>query len=953
MPVDWTKITKAAELLEPARLTAAQDVDGQLWLNGRGSPTSRVMIVGQNPGREELLKKIVLVGPPGQLLSEFLLKTNLRQYDPYITNAVKYGTLNNAPPKASDIKRCLKSLLSEIDYVQPELIITLGAKALEAVAGKQPGNRNYNVSDYRGEFLEVERLPGIKIFAMWHPAYILRRSELAGEFESDLLKAARYLEGKPIDQGTVAPYEVIESAYQFSEWLFQLYHNRDRESVLICVDSEWEGESPETGGYLRTLQACGAGGTKSCIVRFYPTSTAQSPIDPRERYPNCADIRQVFSALRDFMGAVGNAALFGHNVIADGLWFQHYGFDARPYTAYDTMLAEHLLDNRGPFSLTDLTLKYAPKFGRYDRWVKEWVGANKELVKEGYGCVPEEILFPYAVGDVQAPWPIMQRQYPELESRGYLNPADDAGKYPPLLETVLRLSLRLYEFHTAGMQVDQQRLQQLTEIFNRKLVTIRIKLGELGAKHGFPDFNPNSVPQKQRLLFGSEADNGLGLIPIKTTGKPSKTWEWVKHQPEEMQANYMPSTDSETLETLQMAHPIVKTLVDYSRIWVICKNFLREDETGGINGSIWPDGKIHSSFSQLTDTGRLKSSKPNCQNFPKASEGDLVEIFADDRQKMIEENKLAPGDPWPPSIRSVFVAEPKHILLEADYKQAELFILAGMSGDQVMLNALMTPGGDLHDLTTLSSFHVQVFMADGQTLCSWDQMLMLAREDLSKFEELQNGFIYVDARGHKLNRKEFKSTLRVSGKAINFGIPYGRGPEAIATQINAETGLKVPVDEIRDAIETWKTTYHVAWRYMCDCRAKAIGQGYVTNAWGRRRYFDRAANSAAEGQIQREASNFPIQSTVADTMAIAAERIAVQAAAQNLTFKTINQIHDAFLFSVPEVELPAATEVIRAGMAGIGIPVLGGPMYLGIDIDTYYRWGEHTPAAGSGDSVPV
>jgi len=940
MPVDWSKITKPDELPGPAYLASSQDIDGRLWLTGRGTKPNRVMIVGQNPGRTELRDKVVFVGASGQLLMQFLLKTGLRQYDPYITNVVKYGTIDNATPKVSDLKNCLNCLLHEIDEVQPELIITLGARALEGVAGKQAGNRNYTLSDYRSEFLEVERLPGVKIFAMWHPAYVLRRPELEGDFESDMLKAIRYLNGEPIEQGAIAPFALIESAGQFAEWLFKLYDSSDKKSMLLSLDSEWQGQAPELGGYLRTLQVGGAGGTQSCVVRLFPTSTPDSPIDPNERYPYCADTRQVLQVLNDFLSTVNNGGVFGQNLISDGFWFQHYGFDIRPYTAYDTMLAEHLLDNRGPFGLTDLTLKYAPQFGRYDRWIKEWLGANKEAAQDGFGCVPEAVLFPYAAGDVQVTWEIMRKQYTQLAAEGYLEPADPARQYPSLLEIVIRLSLHLYEVHSAGMQVDPQRLQQLTGIFNNKFADMRIKLGELGAKHGFSDFNPNSPQQKQKLLFGSKEEGGLGLIPVKTTGKPSKSWEWVKHQPEEIQARYKPSTDSETLETLEMAHPIVKALVDYSRVWTVCKSFLREDKTGGINGSIWPDGKIHSEFSQLTETGRLRTRKPNCQNFPKAAEGALAKIFTDDREKLVKKGELAPGEPWPPSIRSVFVAEPGCILVEADYKQAELFVLAGMSGDRVMLDALTTPGKDLHDTTTISAFHVLVFMADGQTPYAESQLLALAKQDMSKFNELRDSLIYVDAKGHRMSREEFNSTLRVSGKAINFGIPYGRGPEAIATQINAETGLKIPVDEIRNAVDGWRSAYPDAWLYMCACRTMAMEQGFVVNAWGRKRHFGRSESSAQEGQTQREASNFPIQSTVADTMAIAAERIVRQRNAQKLTFKTINQVHDAYLFSVPKTELVPSLEVIRAGMTGIGIPTPSGPLYLDIDIDTYHRWGE-------------
>jgi hypothetical protein len=364
-----------------------------------------------------------------------------------------------------------------------------------------------------------------------------------------------------------------------------------------------------------------------------------------------------------------------------------------------------------------------------------------------------------------------------------------------------------------------------------------------------------------------------------------------------------------------------------------------------------PEGKVYCvTMPKGTVIVRFDPARPpvvigQCQNWPKASEGELRVIFKEERQQLEQAGKLEPKELWPPSIRSIVVAEPGCILLEADYKQAELFVLAGLAMDDVMLDALRVPGKDLHDMTTIQSFRIRIYNPDG-TPYDEAQMLALAKADLPAFEKLQKELIYIDSKGKRMSRAEFKDTIRVSGKSVNFGIPYGRGPEAIARQVNAETGMNVSVDEIRNGIESWKQMFSKAWACMCRFREQALMQRYVATVWGRKRRFNRPENSGQQGQIEREGSNHPIQGTVADTIAIAMSRIAGLRRERGLTFKIINQIHDALLFSVPLGELAAAEEIVRVGMSEIDLPMPGGPLRLSVDIERFERWGEKTTKKG-------
>lgn len=126
-------------------------------------------------------------------------------------------------------------------------------------------------------------------------------------------------------------------------------------------------------------------------------------------------------------------------------------------------------------------------------------------------------------------------------------------------------------------------------------------------------------------------------------------------------------------------------------------------------------------------------------------------------------------DKTPESIRTVVVPEDGCVLMEADFKQAELFVLAYLSGDQTMRDTLTTPGKDMHDMTAITSFGLVVLGPDNKPID--EQILLdLAAKDEEKFKELQSQLIYVDQQGKRMTRSVFKNTLRISSKNLNFGV---------------------------------------------------------------------------------------------------------------------------------------------------------------------------------------
>jgi DNA polymerase-1 len=262
-----------------------------------------------------------------------------------------------------------------------------------------------------------------------------------------------------------------------------------------------------------------------------------------------------------------------------------------------------------------------------------------------------------------------------------------------------------------------------------------------------------------------------------------------------------------------------------------------------------------------------------------------------------------------------------------------------------MWQALTTPGKDMHDLTAITSFGLAVLDKDGRPI-SEEHILDLAARDPKAFEEYQKTLIYVDQRGKQMSRSEFKNGIRVSAKNLNFGIPYGRGALDIARQVKAETGSKTPIADLRDEIQqmmdVWKTvTYKQAWDFMTACAEEASDPGYLTNPWGRKRRFTKAQTKEKEAGQEREAQNFPIQSTVADTCMIAMWLMCEYRKQHGLKFRLVNQIHDAIMVEVPEDEIEQTKSMFKETMGSIDIPIPNSkPLRLSIDIDVLTRWGQ-------------
>ena len=335
-------------------------------------------------------------------------------------------------------------------------------------------------------------------------------------------------------------------------------------------------------------------------------------------------------------------------------------------------------------------------------------------------------------------------------------------------------------------------------------------------------FNINSPKQLGKVLF-----EDLGL----PHGKKTKTG-W--------------STNADVLEKLK-DHPLVADVLTYRQYAK-----LKSTYADGLLKVIDPDGRIRTSFQMtVTATGRLSSTEPNLQNIPTRTE-------------------------LGSKMREMFVAAPGHVLVDADYSQIELRLLAHISGDTAMQQAFLS-GADFHTVTAARVFHVP--------------------------------------------QDQVTHQMRSRAKAVNFGIVYGISAFSLSQDIG------VTMQEAKEYMDRYFATYTGVKQYMTDVVDKAREQGYVETLWHRRRALPelKSSNFNMRSFGERVALNMPIQGTAADIIKLAMVRVHRRLAAEGLEARLIMQVHDELIVECPEAEASRVEQLLQQEMQGVAelsVPLL-------------------------------
>ena len=386
-------------------------------------------------------------------------------------------------------------------------------------------------------------------------------------------------------------------------------------------------------------------------------------------------------------------------------------------------------------------------------------------------------------------------------------------------EIELPLAKALYGMECRGFCVDREELRRLGVEYQHHISQLTQDICALAGR----PININSPKQLREWLFDE-----LGL----ETGK--KTTRGF-------------STSAEVLEQLVDAHPAVEMILEYRKYAKLKSTYV--DALLRLCGE---DGRVRTSFDQVaTVTGRISSNEPNLQNIPV-------------RTEMGRE------------IRKAFVAGDGMVLVDADYSQIELRVLAHMSGDAVMTEAFLL-GQDIHSRTAAEVYGV-------------------ALEDVTK-------------------------QMRSAAKAVNFGIVYGISDFGLARNIG------VTRKEAKEFIERYLARYAGIKRFMDDCVAKGKLNGYAETLFGRRRYLPEllSGNYNQRNFGERAAMNSPIQGTAADIIKMAMVRVDEALEREGLQARMILQVHDELIVEAPAEEAERAGEILRTEMedvAKLSVPLV-------------------------------
>ena len=601
---------------------------------------ARVMVIGKHPGVEEMFYNKNMVGPGGTLFREICEQLEIDYLDWYYTNICRWNPPKGLKMKGEHVKDCMPLLAQEIALVQPQYILVLGADAVKAVHGK-----SYNLDKARaltfilptlehlkaGQFENVETGQvdplkykcSIKLYATTHPSALLREEGLREGLVTDLVKFREMLKydcpnalehvSDDCDYRYLHSYEEFEACY----------HEIVRGGFkLLSIDCEWGGGN-FMRGKLRTIQISWR--KKQGIALVLTHAGGVPAMEPRDRIKTMSLLRKLVM--------LPDMAITGHHLRADAKWLEYEGVPVMERACFDTMLADHALNENAEHGLESLSTRLTD-MGRYDYpliGVLQRMGiSGKTLKRDGYLYVPTNDLLKYGVQDTDC-----TLRCTDILTERMLLP-ENAGPARCFFEVSMPCMLPIHEIEMTGLPVDRERMEQMVEAFEERKNEL---LDALRAEINQPLFNPRSVDQVKNLLFGPKEKGGYELTPYKTTGKPSRMWEDVLKLPENKRVGLNPSTDAESLEMLATTTKIkvVSILRDFKLIDQIAKSFLRLPETdefgrseykSGLVGSIDSDGRIRTSISQTSETGRQKSSDPNCQNFPSKQNKELERIMS-------------------------------------------------------------------------------------------------------------------------------------------------------------------------------------------------------------------------------------------------------------------------------------------------------------------------------------
>lgn len=661
------------------------------------------------------------------------------------------------------------------------------------------------------------------------PGAIIKSPDGFPDLITDVEKAIRIIGGAG---HTIQPpydnYHIIDSEETFNEFMTAMAEN---EHSPLSIDIETTGLNPWKGSIL-SIGVSWRREEAYVIDCVWLNSMS-------ERYRNA------------FEDSIWARECIMHNAQFDALWLRSRGFDVN--LIFDTMLAHYLLDGRQDgHSLKRLAADRYDAPAYEEGLAREAFSLEEWKVKE----YRDQVML-YNGADADYTLRLYQDLKKEMIKDGVAQVHND------ILIPAVTHFIRLRE---NGMLVDVEYLDSLGKKWEVEIASLEDKLKKFP---GAEDMNLRSTKQVKEYLYDTLKLTPMGgkknapvsarLVSKSITGvqdeEAQEFWRTSNVQ-KDLKSS---STGTYMLYWLAQQHEFPRLLVTHRILSKLkgayCDGYkeIMDDQN-----RIRPQYKLHG-----TRTGRISSNKPNIHGMPRRKE-----------------------------IKRIFIADPGHVIISADYSQAEIRMVAHLAGDETLIAAL-----DAQDI------HREISK----------QMFGLTDEQLDAMPN------------------EERAIKRRAAKTIAFGLIYGRSANSIAPQ------LDISNSEAKEYMEKFFRMMPKVAKWLARQKATAKMDHEVESLYGRKRRFPIIASKSHLAEIQRQAGNMPVQSSVSDMTLLANMRIIADLEERGIPCLVWPHVHDGFYFQVPEEHEVTAIEVTRDQMHAVGFHT---DVDFKCEIETGKSWGD-------------
>lgn len=771
-------------------------------VNPHGSKHAPLFLIGEGPGEQEDLQGRPFVGDSGHVLAAMVRQAGISFKDIALGNTVRCRPPGNRNPKKDEMVACFPYLKQDIEDIQPKVIVTLGGKALEIL------HRATSIEQVAGQVIRTEHG---NIIPTWHPSFYLRGNWDKVPLGIEHLKKAYRI--------TTTGTSLLTSKAKVVRTLEEARAARDvlLSSGMIAFDTETTGLDWITDELLCVQFSSDK---EPGVGYIFPILTGQ-PL--RDNSDIVVLGKQTFYSVWEIGEELDEIATIIEDILSSPIpkVAQNAAFDLLFLTrkpedsfvqaatafgwtvnniAHDTMVAAQMVNENIPYNLNALCALYLD-IEAYDQELRAQSKNYQSMSK-----VENEVLWEYAAKDVV----VLQALQPRLERE--LERQDLTWAYQKLQMPLVRLACNLQE---RGILIDQDYARRLCQHFKEEQEKQEEELFRvLGHETKYGDWR-----NKQRILFQE--------LKLPIPNKRTDSAKGCKQCTDERPCLEHVSTSADVLEELyrETEHPALPPLIALTKITKFRSTYL-DGGAGGYLRWVRDDGRIHARFTLRTSSGRLACESPNIMNIPKG---------------VVVENPFL-GIKEHDAIRRMFTAPPGHVIMTVDWSQAEVWTLAYRTGDQVLLDLLLS-GSDVHTY--------------------------VARQ-LGKFQ-ISPLFPNIDEELDDLEWASEHSDIRRLAKVFVFGTQYGLSAEGAAERLGCS------VEEAQKLLQTYYAIVPSLGEYFDEVRQAVLNEPYVIRTWsGRARHFNQVpvlqtiAKTAQSRRLQnearshlstvvREAVNLPIQ----------------------------------------------------------------------------------------------